>query len=155
MGIDWEEILGAEGADMADAYNDSIPEEPYERDTLEEDPYDDPNDDLNDDDELHAEYEALTHEQLVDKCINFEWVAGDLQQMFDSAKQYIKTLMDLLEEHGIQVPEEVKERYKIWTTPYNDPKAASSEEKVDNSWLELEDFWEEEQTLEDLDNKKK
>lgn len=27
MGIDWEEILDAEGEDMADAYNDSLPEE--------------------------------------------------------------------------------------------------------------------------------
>ena len=26
----WEEILDAEGADMADAYNDSLPEETYE-----------------------------------------------------------------------------------------------------------------------------
>ena len=25
----WEEILDAEGADMADAYNDSLPEETY------------------------------------------------------------------------------------------------------------------------------
>ena len=30
MGIDWEEILDAEGTDMADAYNDSLPEETYE-----------------------------------------------------------------------------------------------------------------------------
>lgn len=27
MGIDWEEILDAEGEDMADAYEDSLPEE--------------------------------------------------------------------------------------------------------------------------------
>ena len=27
MGIDWEEILDAEGADMARAYEDSLPEE--------------------------------------------------------------------------------------------------------------------------------
>lgn len=27
MGIDWEEQLGAEGADMARAYEDSLPEE--------------------------------------------------------------------------------------------------------------------------------
>lgn len=27
MGIDWEGLLGAEGADLADAYNDSIPED--------------------------------------------------------------------------------------------------------------------------------
>ena len=26
----WEEILDEEGADMADAYNDSLPEETYE-----------------------------------------------------------------------------------------------------------------------------
>lgn len=36
MGIDWEEILGAEGADMADVYNGSIPEESYEFDASEE-----------------------------------------------------------------------------------------------------------------------
>lgn len=156
MGIDWEEILDAEGADMADVYNDSIPEEPYEYDTSEEeeDPYDDPNDD----DELYVEYEVLTHDQLVDKCVDFENLISVMQDTFDSAIQYIKTLMDLLREHGIQVPEDMEERYNRWIMSDDDREATSSEsatqeEKVDNSWLE--EFWEEEPMFEDLDNKKK
>lgn len=166
MEIDWEEILGAEGADMADVYNDSIPEEPYEetepydRDALEEEeePYDDPNAY----DEQYAEYEAMTHDQLVQKCIALEWTAGGLQDISDSRMQDIKTLMDLLEEHGIQVPEDVEKRYHVWTTPYNEPENTSSEnsspkEKADTSMAD--DIWAdlEEQLIAEgfLDNKKK
>lgn len=39
MGIDWEEILGAEGEDMAYAYDDSIPDDDWddEPETFEQD----------------------------------------------------------------------------------------------------------------------
>lgn len=59
---------------MADVYNDSIPEESYEFDASEEkeeEEYDDPNAY----DEQYEEYEAMTHDQLVKKCIDLEWVA--------------------------------------------------------------------------------
>lgn len=40
MGIDWEEILGAEGEDLADAWQESVNEAEYEED--EEDEWFDP-----------------------------------------------------------------------------------------------------------------
>lgn len=30
MGFDWEEILDAEGDELADAYNDNIPDDDYD-----------------------------------------------------------------------------------------------------------------------------
>lgn len=128
---------------MADVYNDSIPEESYEFDASEEkeeEEYDDPNAY----DEQYEEYEAMTHDQLVKKCIDLEWVAGDLQDISDSRLQDIKMLLDLLEEHKIQVPEDVEKRFLAWTTPYNKPEDTSSEstsskEIVDNSMAD--DAW--------------
>lgn len=117
----------------------SIPEESYEFDASEE-KYDDPNAY----DEQYEEYEAMTHDQLVKKCIDLEWVAGDLQDISDSRLQDIKMLLDLLEQHKIQVPEDVEKRFLAWITPYNKPEDTSSEstsskEIVDNSMAD--DAW--------------
>lgn len=147
---------------MADVYNDSIPEEPYEFGASEEKEEEEPYDDPNAYDEQYEEYEAMTHDQLVKKCIDLEWVAGDLQDISDSRLQDIKMLLDLLEEHKIQVPEDVEKRFLAWITPYNKPEDTSSEstsskEIVDNSMAD--DAWaaiEEELIAEGfLDNKKK
>ena len=46
MGIDWEEILGAEGEDMAYAYDDSIPDDDWDDD--DDDDWDDDDDDDDD-----------------------------------------------------------------------------------------------------------
>lgn len=147
---------------MADVYNDSIPEESYEFDASEEKEEEEPYDDPNAYDEQYEEYEAMTHDQLVKKCIDLEWVAGDLQDISDSRLQDIKMLLDLLEEHKIQVPEDVEKRFLAWTTPYNKPEDISSESTsskeivdnsmADNAWAAIE----EELIAEGfLDNKKK
>ena len=86
---------------MADVYNDSIPEEPYEFGASEEKEEEEPYVDPNAYDEQYEEYEVMTHDQLVKKCIDLEWVAGDQQDISDSRLQDIKMLLDLLEEHKI------------------------------------------------------
>ena len=72
---------------MADVYNDSIPEEPYEFDASEEKEEEEPYVDPNAYDEQYEEYEVMTHDQLVKKCIDLEWVADDLQDISDFKKQ--------------------------------------------------------------------
>lgn len=127
MGIDWEEILDAEGADMAEAYNNSLPEERYEsteasnHDSLEdeEEPVDDwigePED---------GPY-AMTRDELIDECLYcYDWM-HTLRYNVDLARQDIKTLMDLLKEHGIQVPEDIIE--KNWTLEDDDMEVSAEE----------------------------
>ena len=113
MGIDWEEILGAEGADMADAYNDSLPEEPYEskavynHDFLEEEdePFDDPLDEPED-----GPY-AMTRDELIDECLYCYDYMHTLRYNIDLERRDIRKLMDLLGEHGIQIPEDIEKNW--------------------------------------------
>lgn len=129
MGIDWEEILGAEGADMAEAYNDSLPEEPYEpHEPTRDYNYDSLEDEEEPVDDFIGEPEdgpyAMTRDELIDECLHcYEWMYT-LRYDVDLARQDIKTLMDLLGEHGIQVPEDIE---KNWTLEDDDMEVSAEE----------------------------
>lgn len=113
MGIDWEEILDAEGSDMAEAYNNSLPEEPYEskavynHDFLEEEdePFDDPLDEPED-----GPY-AMTRDELIDECLYCYDYMHTLRYNIDLERRDIRKLMDLLGEHGIQIPEDIEKNW--------------------------------------------
>ena len=125
MGIDWEEILDAEGADIAGVYEDSLPEEDcgtaenYDDNTSEE-----CEDGRPADNDVLGQLENMTHDELVDAYIYckmdldaVEGRLGDTEFFLEHAKQDLQTLMDILKEHGIQIPKDVEERVNdltIW-----------------------------------------
>ena len=134
MGIDWEEILGAEGEDMADAYDDateSDSDDYYNADRAPaEEPYDDDYDDVD------WAYDALYNEFCGAQMVI-------CQQLKD-----LKKLLAALKEHNIVIPEGIEERYQNHSTyelydEYDPSKKYEVEEEtkeqVRKAWKALEE----------------
>ena len=136
----WEEILDAEGADMADAYNDSLPEEPYEskkvynHDFIEDE--EEPVDDLFDEPE-DGPY-AMTRDELIDECLYCYDCMHTLRYNIDLERRDIRKLMDLLGEHGIQIPEDIEKNWipkgddTVELAPTEEPVKAKGDEEAES-----------------------
>lgn len=118
MGIEWDNILDIEKADII--YDG--PAAHWEETLVAEST--DMVDDRPADNDVLGQLENMTHDELVDAyiyCSNdleaVEGRLGDAELFLKDAKQDIQTLMDILKEHGIQIPKDVEERFNdlvIW-----------------------------------------
>ena len=122
MGIDWEELLGAEGEDMAYAYDDMV----QDLDDDDNNPsldcyYSAPVLDDGDNEVLDEDFPFLpdTYEGL---CKWYHRREDDIQSLYGSLYQKnlilyqhlkdLRKLMASLKEHGIEIPDGIEERYQ-------------------------------------------
>lgn len=114
MGIDWEEILDAEGEDMAEAYDDAIPQD--EAEPAPDGYYntDREPDDCEDDLAIPEDYDGLlelfyqSEEYSKEIAGNFE----SAQMVMSQQLKDLKKLLVTLKEHNIEIPEGIEDRYR-------------------------------------------
>ena len=130
MGIDWEELLDAEGADMAGAYENNLPEEDcrttshYVFEPTFEDDFvnsfiEETMEDFDDTliawgfydkdawvgepsyDDPSWKLENKTNDELIEECIKFSQEAKHIKCVLKDAGQDIDTLFDYLDSHAL------------------------------------------------------
>lgn len=129
MGIDWEEILGAEGEDMADAYVDAMPDDGpttaemdayieaaeaedearYRAEGLKQ-LYDDERTPKDYDGLLNEYYDTLEEMDALEEQHAWEIVAE--HQVICQELKDLKKLFAVLRMHHINIPEDIEKRYR-------------------------------------------
>ena len=139
MGIDWEEILDAEGADMADAY-DALVSDAFDR---EEDLYeeefqdvedfdgDDSDPSFPDDEEEQLPFAGM--ESFDEEIPN----AGSYMETINQQQKDIRKLIILLLENDIPIPGDIIDKYIKQSSPTNSDQGTESPNVWDLSEEEL------------------
>lgn len=118
MRVDWDNILDIEKSDVIEDGSAAHWEETVVAEST------DMVDDRPADNDVLGQLENMTHDELVDAYIYckmdldaVEGRLGDTESFLKDAERDLQTLMDILKEHGIQIPKDVEERFNdltIW-----------------------------------------